>query len=308
MASDFDSQKFKTRDAASYDSLTGQFDRFTERLSRPLAARMIELAEISENERVLDVGTGTGIVALQAARRAEKVYGIDLSPEMLTRAAEKAQTENLESRVAFRRMDAENLDFENQTFDVAVSLFALLHFPNPAAALREIFRVLRPGGRLVIAVGSGAQIFSSSGLIHLFKKFPDILRNLRGKQLVAPGFLDDFVNQHIPVTNEPEESDLASRHRNRTQTVRLLLKEAGFEILKTDWRGHQEIINTPEEFWEIQRTFSSIARKRLQYVSAEKLKSLKNDFLKECRAVQTRGGRLVYPFGAFYVVARRPSL
>lgn len=305
----FNSQTFKTRDAASYDSVTEQFDYFTERLTRPLAARMVELAEISPNEKILDVGTGTGVVALQAARTAAKtVCGIDLSREMLAKAEEKARQLKVEQKVKFRRMDAEALDFENEKFDAAVSLFALLHFPNPLTALREIFRVLRPDGRLVIAVGSGVPIFSPSGWFHILKKTPDILQRLQGKQLVAPHFLDSFVNKNIPQTDEPEESHLASSRRNRTQSLRLLVEKAGFEILKTDWRGHQETIETPEEFWEIQRTFSSIARKRLASVPDDKLESLHAAFLEECRAIQSRGGCLVYPFGAFYVAARRRKL
>lgn len=307
MADNFDSQTFKTRDAASYDSVTEQFDYFTERLTRPLAARMIELAEISPNEKILDVGAGTGIVALQAARimTTGEICGIDLSTEMLAKAEEKARQLKVEQKINFRQMDAEALDFEDEKFDVAVSLFALLHFPNPLTALREIFRVLRPGGRVVIAVGSGVPISSPSGWLHILKKSPDILQRLQGKQLVAPHFLDNFVNKHIPKTGEPEESHLARVKRDRTRSVRLLVERAGFEVLKTDWRGHQQIIETPEEFWEIQRAFSSIARKRLASVSDDKLEFLYAAFLEECRAVQSRGGCLVYPFGASYVVARR---
>jgi len=78
-------------------------------------------------------------------------------------------------------MDAESLNFDDEKFDVVVSLFALLHFPNPLAALEEIYRVLRPGGRMVLGVGSGIPIFSLSGWIHLVKKIPDILHNLPGK-------------------------------------------------------------------------------------------------------------------------------
>ena len=306
MADKFDSQKFKTRDAASYDSVTEQFDYFTERLTRPLAARMIELAKISPGEKILDVGAGTGAVTLLAARTAAgEVCGIDLSPEMMAKAEEKARRLKIEQKINFRRMDAEALDFENEKFDAAVSLFALLHFPNPLIALREIFRVLRPGGKVVIAVGSGIPIYSPSGWLHILKKVPDILRRFRGKQLVAPHFLDNFVDKRIPKTGEPEESQLARVKRNRTRSVRLLVESAGFEVLKTDWCGHQQIIETPEEFWEIQRTFSSIARKRLALVSGDKLKSLHTVFLEECRAIQSRGGSLVYPFGAAYVVARR---
>lgn len=308
---EFDPQTFKTLDAASYDSLTEQFDYFIERLTLPLAAQAVALAQIKPTENILDIGTGTGIVALQAAQIIDSkgtVDAIDLSQEMLAKAAEKAKKKGVGQKVKFSRMDAEALTFEDEKFDVAVSLFALLHFPNPLAALGEIRRVLRPEGRLVVAVGSGIPIFSPSGWIHLVKKIPEILRNLRGKQLVAPQFLDSLVKQNIAETDEPEESDLANHtHHNRTQTVVSLVKKAGFEVLKTDWRGHQEIIDTPEEFWEIQRTFSSIARKRLSKSAPEEFESVHKIFLEKCRKIQSRGGRLVYPFGAFYVVARRPE-
>ncbi len=197
MQKTLDSQTFKTRDAASYNSLTEQFDFFTDCLSSSLAAQMVSLAKIGSPHSVLDVGTGTGVVALQAAGKigVGKVHGIDLSEEMLATATAKADRLGLAGKIEFIRMDAEELKFEAQTFDTAVSLFALLHFPNPLMALREIFRVLRPGGRLVVAVGSSPPLISLSGLIHRFKILPDLLRRSQGKQLVAPNFLNSLVER-----------------------------------------------------------------------------------------------------------------
>lgn len=306
----FDSQTFKTQDAASYDRLTEQFDYFTEQLSQPLAAHLIRLAEIAPGEKILDVGTGTGVVALQAARNTGKtgmICGIDLSEEMLNKASSKAKELQIEERVNFIQMDAESLDFDDETFDCVVSLFALLHFPNPLTALKEIHRVLRPGGRIVLAVGSGIPIFSANGWLHIVKRLPNFFDARLGKNLEAPQFLDSLVNRYISDKSETEESDLAARTRhNRAPTVASLVRQAGFEVLKTDWHGHREVINSAEEFWEIQRTFSSIARKRLAKATAAELDSLRNTFFEKCLNVQTRGGRLIYPFGAFYVAAHRP--
>jgi len=302
------SQAFKIRDATSYDSLAEQFDYYTERLSHKLAARMVALAEIAPTDRVLDVGTGTGVVALQAAQMVGeqgKVDGIDLSDGMLETSRQKAVRLNLEAKVKFSRMDAEALEFDEQTFDKVVSLFALLHFPNPTVALKEIFRVLRSGGKLVLAVGSSPP-FSLSGLVHRAKHLPDFVQRFRGKQLVAPFFLDSLVEEKLPKTDAAEESHLAHHSHNRTQPVATLIKQTGFEILKTDWLGATEVIETPEDFWEIQRTFSSIARKRINDAALEKAELLYNEFLEKCRVVQAGGGKLVYPFGAFYVVARKP--
>lgn len=305
-----DSETFKTRDATSYDAVTEQFDFYTERLTSPLAAHLVSLAEIKPSDSVLDVGTGTGVVALLAAKKiAEggKVHGIDLSEGMLATATAKAEKLGLKEKVKFSQMDAENLEFEAETFDAVVSLFALLHFPNPLTALKEIYRVMRPGGRFVVAVGSSPPLISLSGLIHRFKILPDLLRRSQGKQLVAPNFLNSLVERHLPETDEPEESHLASHSHNRTQGVAALVQSAGFKVLQTDWQGHQAQLETPEEFWEIQRTFSSISRKRLSNAAPEKVESLRQEFFRQCRTVQSRGGNLVYPFAAFYVVARKPG-
>jgi ubiquinone/menaquinone biosynthesis C-methylase UbiE len=303
-----DSQTFKTRDAASYDALTEQFDFFTERLSSPLAAHLISLAAIKSSDAVLDIGTGTGVVAFQAAKKlgaGGKVCGIDLSEGMLTTATEKAKKLGLAGKIEFSQMDAEALEFPDESFDTVVSLFALLHFPDPLAALKEIYRVTRPGGRIVIAVGSRPPMFSAMGLTHLLKVFPDLVRRKQGKQLVAPGFLDSLVERRLPESVGAEESHLASHSRNRTGSVSELVRAAGFKVLQTDWQGHQAQLETPEEFWEIQRTFSSIARKRLNDAAPEKVESLRQEFFDQCRAVQSRGGNLVYPFAAFYVVAEK---
>jgi 2-polyprenyl-3-methyl-5-hydroxy-6-metoxy-1,4-benzoquinol methylase len=306
---EFDSRNFKARDASSYDTVTEQFDYFTQRLSQPMALHLLSLADIAPSEKILDVGTGTGVVALEAAKIIDgrgEIHGIDLSSEMLAKAEEKALRAGFDQRINFSLMDIEALNFAEHQFNVVLSLFALLHFPNPKTALEEIYRVIRPGGRLILAVGSGIPMFSFYSWIHLVRRFPDFLKDLLGRRLTAPQFLDSLVLQNIPETHEPEESHLAAHtFHNRARTVVSLIKEVGFKVLKTDWLGHEEIIETPEEFWEIQRTFSSIARKRLSIADANQIENIQRKFLKKCREVQSKGGQLVYPFGAFYVVAMR---
>ncbi|MEP6925765.1 MAG: hypothetical protein ABI954_14960, partial [Pyrinomonadaceae bacterium] len=169
-----------------------------------------------------------------------------------------------------------------------------------------IFRVLRPGGKLVLAVGSAPPFVSLSGLIHRIKRLPDLWAKSQGKLLIAPGFLDALVEKYFLQPQEQEESSLASHSHNRTQSVPSLVRQAGFVNLQTDWHGHQAVIEKPEDFWEIQRTFSSIARKRLSTGSPDKVEKLRSEFIEKCHAVQSNGGRLIYPFAAFYVKAVRP--
>ena len=299
---------FKARDASSYDSVTEPFDRFTRRLSRPLAARLVSLAAVLPGQRVLDVGTGTGVVAVEAARAAGpdgRFLGVDLSEGMLRSAALTASRAAL-TNTEFRPMDAETLALPDGSFDAVLSLFALLHFPDPRAALGEMFRVLRAGGRIALGVGAGPPLLSWAGAVHVVRRGWRVWRERRGRRLTGPSFLDALVRQHLSRTAGGEETELARRHVHRGAAVAALVRRAGFRDVRTSWQGRVERVASPEEFWEMQRTFSSLARKRLSAASAEELEAVRAAFFARCREVQARDGELVYPYGALFVVGRRP--
>jgi len=289
----------KLRDAASYDANAAAFDRLTERFSTPLAQEMLALARLHPADRVLDVGTGTGLVALQAAAAVPGGHatGIDHSEGMLAEASAKAAQRGLGQRSGFRRMDAEALEFDDASFDVVVSLFVLMHLPDPAAAVREMRRVLRPGGRIVIGVGSGPRLASPEGLRRAARHIAERLAMARGRLLMAPGFLRAVMARHgvAPATG-------ATGTHPATETG-ALLQAAGFRDIASTWRG-TAVQLTPEEFWEVQATYGSPERIRLGELPPERQAALREDFLTECRQVQGRGGQLVYRFGAMLHSAR----
>jgi ubiquinone/menaquinone biosynthesis C-methylase UbiE len=301
---------FKAADAASYDAHVGDFERFTAMLTTPLAARTIAMANISSGQRVLDVGTGTGIVAVEAAKAIEsrgECVAVDLSEKMLAGAKASAERASIASRIKFRTMDAESLDFDANSFDAVVSLFAVLHFPNPDIALNEMFRVLKPGGTVAIGVGSAPPWSSLVGLRHGLKLLPEMIARARGQRLVAPKFLERIVEDTIPARSEPEESPLAKASRSHTRSLPELIVNAGFVNLRRHWQGYQATLTTASDFWDIQRTFSSIARKRLNHATPDQVATAKAKFDAVCRNVLGGGGKLVYPVGAFFVAAERPS-
>ncbi len=121
---------------------------FVPALFEPWARRVIEAAHLQEGQRVLDVACGTGIAARAAAERvgADSVVGLDVNAGMLAVAARQAPD------IHWRQGPAEALPFEDGAFEAVVSQFGLMFFEDRQAALREMLRVLRPGGRLVIAV------------------------------------------------------------------------------------------------------------------------------------------------------------
>jgi len=99
----------------------------------------------------LDVGCGTGFLALELAARGHRVTGVDLAPAMIAEARRKASAAGASIRL--EEADAEQLPFEPGRFDLAISRHVLWTLPHPEAAIDEWIRVLRPGGRLVIVDG-----------------------------------------------------------------------------------------------------------------------------------------------------------
>ena len=99
----------------------------------------------------LDAGCGTGFLSFELAARGHRVTGVDFAPAMLAEARRKAAERAVS--VHFEEADAEHLPFPEGSFDLAISRHVLWTLPHPAAAIDEWIRVLRPGGRLVVADG-----------------------------------------------------------------------------------------------------------------------------------------------------------
>ncbi|MGH7580255.1 MAG: methyltransferase domain-containing protein [Gemmatimonadales bacterium] len=131
------------------DAATGYQELLVPALMQEWAPRVADAAGIRPGDRVLDVACGTGVLTREVAGRAGPsgaVTGLELSPEMLAVAA------RLSPELRWQQGSADALPFPDQSLDAVVSQFGLMFFPDPVAGLREMMRVLVPGGRLAVAV------------------------------------------------------------------------------------------------------------------------------------------------------------
>jgi 2-polyprenyl-3-methyl-5-hydroxy-6-metoxy-1,4-benzoquinol methylase len=106
------------------------------------------------SHQVLDVGCGTGFLALRFAELGHAVTGIDLSPQMIDRARTKAEAAGF--KIDFRVGDASALDCEAEIYDIVVARHVVWNLPDPERGVAEWLRVLRPGGRLILIEGKWA--------------------------------------------------------------------------------------------------------------------------------------------------------
>src|SRR5205807_7073046 len=108
----------------------------------PSAAKLVHFAGVRPNQKVIDVGCGTGVVAITARRAGAVVTGFDLTPQLLAVAKENAAIAELED-ITWRQSDVESLPFRDSEFDVVLSHSAHLFPPRPEVAIKEMLRVLK---------------------------------------------------------------------------------------------------------------------------------------------------------------------
>lgn len=131
--------------------------------ARGCCENLCEAVELHPGQRVLDVATCTGNVAIAAGRRYCEVTGIDYIPDLLEVARERAEVEHL--RISFLEADAEHLPFPDSSFDVVLSAFGVMFTPNQEQAASELLRVCRPGGKIGLVNWTPEGFFGKMGTV-----------------------------------------------------------------------------------------------------------------------------------------------
>ena len=120
-----------------------------EALTSTAAPKLVQFSRARQGMKLLDVACGTGVVALTASRLGVEVEGIDLTPELISRAIENSKIMGLKAK--FVEGDAEFLPYKENEFDVILSQYGHMFAPRPAVVVKELVRVLKPGGILAFS-------------------------------------------------------------------------------------------------------------------------------------------------------------
>jgi SAM-dependent methyltransferase len=142
----------------------GDFDAIAERILS-VGTDLVDRMQVREGERVLDVACGTGNATIPAAKLGADTVGLDITPELFEDARRHAAESGVE--IDWVEGDAEDLPFEDGSFDVVLSTFGNMFAPDHRAAAREIARVVKPGGRFGLACwrpdGTIGRMFATVG-------------------------------------------------------------------------------------------------------------------------------------------------
>jgi ubiquinone/menaquinone biosynthesis C-methylase UbiE len=146
----------QTRDA--WNTIAAGYDEFVTPSHMWLGDQAVRLAGLRPGMRFLDVATGSGALSIPAARLGAQVTAVDLAPEMIERLSARARAEGL-SNLETRVMDGHALELEDNAFDISGSQFGVMLFSDLPGGVRELTRVTKPGGRvLLVTFGSPTQV------------------------------------------------------------------------------------------------------------------------------------------------------
>jgi demethylmenaquinone methyltransferase/2-methoxy-6-polyprenyl-1,4-benzoquinol methylase len=185
-----------------FDSIAPRYDLLNRLLSFGLDVvwrkRAIRLLEPLKPRAILDVATGTGDLALEAARlKPERIVGVDIAANMLEIGREKIRRRGLDGVIELSVGDAERLHFEDHNFDAVTVAFGVRNFSDLDAGLREMHRVLRPGGMAVILEFSRPRRFPMKQLYAFYSRrvlpfLGGLLSNNREAYQYLPRTVDEF--------------------------------------------------------------------------------------------------------------------
>ena len=239
------------------------------------AKRLLNLLHLPSGSRMLDVGCGNGAVALQATNKVGsegRITGSDIAEAMLRMGQAKAEQKKID--VTFCQMDAERLGFANASFDCATCAFSLFQFQDMERALTEMYRVMKPGGRLGLSNwGPG-----------YFTPIASLQRDLFREYGIKPLLIN-------PLVFEPTG-------------LRKLLTRTGYTAVELIEEIDEVWFETPEQVWAFNLDMGPFPIMLQQQLSADQQRKLTHHFISMLEDLVSDRG-IKSTFHLIYALARK---
>lgn len=270
MLDDVDLRKYKQRVVADFNHRTN-YDEGN--LHPRLAHRLVELTELHSGQKILDIATGTGLVALAAAQIAGpkgQVIGIDISTGMLSQARRKIEAAELKN-IELLEADADDLHFRDHSFDVILCSSAIVYLTNIPVALQKWHRWLKPGGFVAFSCFAA----TAHKLAVLFRARAQ--------------------TYGITIPNPNEPLGTSEKYYN-------LLRQAGFRNIDVKTEQFGDYLRNPESVWDA--NVNSAFGFQVFQLPPEKLAQRKAEYIAELEALATDQG-IWNDIETFFVLARK---
>ncbi len=206
-----------------WSSIASAYERAFEKLTRQFSQEAINRLDISSDDRVLDVATGTGSFSLAAAHTGAQVLATDFAPGMVERLEQRLREQQIHN-VKTAVMDGQNLDIVDASFDVSASVVGVIFFPDIQKGLRELKRVLKPQGRCAVVCWNHPEHFEMMG------------------------YLQQAITLAVPDFEMPMQTPVWARMCGE-QSLRENLLDAGFSRVDVSVKQGVLEIESVEQFW-----------------------------------------------------------
>ncbi len=279
-----DQQQLDIRDQqkASWDKFSPGWKKWDARMMdflKPMGDKIIELIEPGPADDVLDIATGTGEpgISIAGIARHGSVIGTDLSPLMIELANEQAQAKHITNYSA-RVADVSELPFDDAHFDAISCRMGFMFFPDMALAAKEMYRVLKPGGRMATSVWGAPEKNTWIGAMMSALK----------KNLEMPA----------PPPNGPSMFRCAS-----PGMIAGLLTAAGFTTVNEQLVEGTDKYESSEHYWTVMNDVAAPVVAALGQTDDTTRKKVKEDLFKLLKEKQDKDGSIVLPYSSIIIAA-----
>jgi ubiquinone/menaquinone biosynthesis C-methylase UbiE len=255
-----------------------------EKMFAPLSRALIEEANIRPGQAVLDVGGGSGEPSLTIAPVVGELGSVtytDPAVGMVRAAQAEAERKGL-GNIRFHQSPAEQLPFSDSSFDVAVSRLAAMFFPDVLAGLREMLRVVKPGGQVSFLVWAGKDVNPFFSVV------------------------TEILDRFVPADVEDEDAPAAFRFAAPGKLASLLQEAGASSVTERTLAFTIEAPITVEQFWELRTEMSDTFRKKLARLVPDQVAAIKYTVQKKVNSYFKKGV-MIFPGQVLMVTGKKPE-